>query len=209
MKKIIFASLIVLVSLAGFSQNSDKGVFDNAVYVRLGYALPGGTLKTEEAVTAGAQFEFGTIFYINKLSLPEKLKVGLDATFISISGFANRTTSMEDNKSDSYFTAGVKVGPCVSYNFTGQWIADAYFKVHPHQFIVGETENHNYEAANQFKLGTSFGLNVRYKALMVGCEFTGAKYDFETNIAVARSPQEVSTQAIKLPVTTLSIGVNF
>jgi len=206
-KKIILIALIAVFSFSAYSQNSDKGVFDNAVYARLGYSIPGGPLKTDETVTAGAQFEVGTIFYINKLSLPEKLKVGVDATFLSISGFANKTTSMDDNKSDSYFTAGVKVGPCVSYNFTGQWIADAFFKIHPHQFIVGETENHNHIASNQFNLGTSFGFNVRYKALMIGCEFTGAKYDFDVDVDAGT--QGAVTEPIKFPVTTLSLGVNF
>lgn len=209
MKKIILFSLMSMIALVTYSQNSDKGVFDNAVYTHFGYSIPGGTLKTEEAITAGLQFEFGTIFYINKLELPEKLKLGLDATFVSISGFANREMSKEENKSDSYFTAGAKLGPIVSYNFTGQWIADAFFKVHPHQFIVGETENHNFEAENQFKLGTSFGLNIRYKALMIGCEFTGAKYDFNSIINAGRSTLVTDTYSMKLPVTTISLGVNF
>lgn len=206
MKRIILIVLIAVLGISAYSQNGNKGVFDNAVYARLAYGMPGGELKTIGAVTAGGQFEVGTIFYLQKLTLPEKLKLGIDVTYLSISGVFNKKSSQDNNKTDSYFMAGAKVGPCVSYNFADEWIGDVYFKLYPHSFIAGETENHFYNAENQFKLGTSFGLNVRYKALMVGCEFTNAKYDFTIT-----APAKVASgkTSVKLPVTFLSLGVNF
>jgi hypothetical protein len=69
--------------------------------------------------------------------------------------------------------------------------------------IAGETKYYDYNAENQLKLATSFGLNVRYKAIMVGCEFTSAKYDF---VVGTLSPDN---KTIKLPVTIVSLGVNF
>jgi hypothetical protein len=207
MKRILLFAVSVLLAASVFSQSGNgNDVLDNALYARVGYGMPGGDLKSNEAITAGALFEVGTIFYINKLKIADKLKLGIDVNYLSFSGFANRETMKNDNKSDSYFNAGAKIGPCLSYNIVDYLVADVYFKVHPHMFIVGETENHNYDGENQFKFGTSFGFNVRYKFIMLGCEFTSAKYDFDLQVP-ARSIQETSTKSIKLPVTFLSLGV--
>jgi len=207
MKKIVLLAVAMVLTLASFSQKgSDKGVFDNAVYARVGYAFPGGDLKSNEVITAGAQFEVGTIFYINAVKMPEKLKLGVDVTYVSITGLVNRKTMKDNNETVSYFTAGFKVGPCLSYNFAQDCVADLYFKLHPNQFITGQ-EDAIIVADNQFKLGTSFGLNIRWKALMVGCEFTSAKYDFK-NSASAKAMTE-PTSSVKLPITNLSLGVNF
>jgi len=176
---------------------------DNAVYARIGLGFPGGTLGDEEVVTAGPQFEVGTIFYLNSVKIADKMKLGVDVTYLSLSGVVNSPDLINDNKTDSYFMAGVKAGPCFSYNFAGKFIADAYFKLYPNMLIAGETEYHDYNAENQFKLGTSFGLNVRYRALMVGFEFSSTKYDFEVG---TQSPKN---ESIKLPLTVVSLGVNF
>lgn len=207
MKRILLLAVSILLATSAFSQSANgSDLLDNAIYFRAAYGFPGGDLKTNEVITAAGQFEVGSIFYLNKVKIADKLKLGIDVNYLSFSGYVNMKSSMEDNKTDSYFTAGVKAGPCLSYNIADHLIADVYFKVHPHMFIVGETENHNYEADNQFKLGTSFGLNLRYKFIMVGCEFTSTKYDFDLPVA-ARSMQETSTKSIKLPVTFLSLGV--
>lgn len=209
MKRILLFAVSLLWAASVFSQSGNgNDVLDNALYARIGYAMPGGDLKTNEAITAGAQFEVGTIFYINKLKIADKLKLGIDVNYLSFSGFANRETMKNDNKSDSYFTAGAKVGPCLSYNIVDYLVADVYFKVHPHMFIIGETENHNYDGETQFKVGTSFGFNVRYKFIMAGCEFASSKYDFNLP-EEGRAMSATSTQSIKLPVTFLSLGVKF
>jgi hypothetical protein len=207
MKKIVLLAAVMALATASYSQKgSDKGVFDNAVYARIGYAFPGGDLKSDELITAGAQFEVGTIFYINALTMPEKLKLGVDVTYASITGLVNRKTMKDNNETVSYFTAGMKVGPCVSYNFAPDFVADLYFKLHPHQFITGQKADDR-EADNQFRLGTSFGLNLRWKALMVGCEFTSAKYEFKRSVAAKAMTDSKST--VKLPITNLTLGVNF
>jgi hypothetical protein len=207
MKKIVLLAAAMVLTIVSYSQKgSDKGVFDNAVYARIGYAFPGGDFKSDEVITAGAQFEVGTIFYINAVKMPEKLKLGVDVTYASITGLVNRKTMKDNNETVSYFTAGLKVGPCISYNFATDCVADLYFKLHPHQFITGQKAEF-IEADNQFKLGTSFGLNLRWKALMVGCEFTSAKYDFKS--AVPAKAATEATSSVKLPITNLTLGVNF
>lgn len=205
MKRFFLLAVAIVLAVTTFSQNSD---LDNAVYVRLGYGMPGGTLKSAVNITAGAQFEVGSIFYINALKLPEKLKLGIDATYLSFSGFEDMQMMKDSNETVSYFTAGAKVGPVVSYNFAKNCVADVYFKLHPHYFITGQ-KHADYIADNQFKLGTSFGLNVRWKFLMVGCELTSAKYDFTTTALPARKITSDQNVTFKLPVTNLSIGVNF
>lgn len=210
MKKTFLLALTVLLAGYSFGQKTNgnkSNVFNNAMYVHVGYGFPGGDLKSENELTAGAQFEVGSRFYINSLALPEKLKLGIDATYLSISGMVNKDSLKNNNQTNSYFTAGVKVGPCVSYNFAGQWVADVFLKLHPHYFITGEHDA-IYNAATQLKLGTSLGFNIRCKALMIGCEFTSAKYDFDvTTHTPARALLETTSKSIKLPVTVLSIGV--
>jgi len=204
MKKILLIAICVFLSVSSFSQSENgNDIFDNAVYARIALGFPGGELSDNDVVTAGPQFEVGTIFYLNSLKIADKMKLGIDVTYVSVSGVVNSPDLINDDKSDSYFMAGAKAGPCFSYNFAGDFIADAYFKLYPNMLIAGETQYHDYNAENQFKLGTSFGLNVRYKALMVGFEFTSTKYDFEVGTL---SP---SSESIKLPVTFVSLGVNF
>lgn len=199
MKKAAFFALLLVFTTMTYAQSN--GVFDNAVYLRLGYGFPGGDLKTKEVITAGAQFEAGTIFYLQSLKLHEKLKLGIDVTLAG-QGFVNQDNMFNNNQTNSYMKAGLKVGPCLSYNFAGDWIADGYFKLFPHAFGTGEHDT--YFAETQFKLGTSMGLNIRYKALILGCEMSSGKYDFE--YSGGEEPENVS---IKLPATMLSLGVKF
>jgi hypothetical protein len=209
MRKIILTLFALTIVIVAWSQKGgDKGVFDNAFYARIGYAFPGGDLKTAESITAGALFEIGTIFYISDIKLPEKLKFGVDATFASISGFANQKMMNEENKTDSYFTAGFKVGPCISWNFTGHWIADAYIKFHSHMFGTGEHKYHGYEADGQKKFGTTGGLNIRWKALMLGWEFINSTYQF---VRIPDTPDLESFHEgkISLPVQNITLGVKF
>ena len=210
MKKLLLLSLVTLFAATTFAQSkSNNGIFHNTTYVHVGYGFPGGTFKSEGLVTAAAQFECGTMFYLNFKSLPEKLRLGIDVDYLSLSGMANKDSLSKSNKSVSYFTAGIKLGPCVSYNFGGDFIGDAYFKVYPHKFITGQKDV-VYTAPTQTQFGTSFGLNLRWKALMLGCEFSSATYDFEkTSSSSARAAEAVENVSINLPVTVLSLGVNF
>jgi hypothetical protein len=206
MRKIFLTLLALTIVVAAWSQKSgDKGVFDNAFYARIGYAFPGGELKDKEAITAGAQFEIGTIFYVRSVKLPEKLKFGIDATFVSISGFENLKMMNDQNKSDSYMRAGFKVGPAISYNFVDKWIADLYVKLHSNQFYTGEDENHGYHANTQKNFGTSVGLNIRWKALMLGYEFNTSQYDFDK----IPDGEGFKSGKISLPVSQLTLGVKF
>lgn len=206
MKKLLLIAVAAIITTVGYCQQNTTNVFDNALYARVGLGFPGGELRDNEVITAAGQFEVGTIFYINSLKTGDKFRLGLDVTYLSFTGMAHLGQLRDDNKTDSYFTAGLKAGPCASVNIVGNLMADAYFKLYPNAFIVGETENNNYEADTQFKLGTSFGFNLRYKAIMLGMEFTSAKYDFN-NISVSRLALESSTKSIKLPVTFVSLGV--
>lgn len=197
----------MFAGLSFAQKNAGNKLFHNALYARLGYAMPGGELKSGNILTAGAQFEVGNIFYINALKSPEKLKLGIDATYLSLSGFVNQDSLSANDETNSYFSAGVKIGPCLSYNFAAQWIADAYFKLEPKYFITGQKGI--YDAATQFKLGTSFGLNIRYRAVMLGCEFSSAKYDFDVASTTVKALEDTTPKSVKLPVTVLSLGVNF
>jgi len=209
MKKTIMLAVILVIAISAFSQKrTDKGVFKNAFYVRFGYGFVGGDLKSFNLINRDAQFELGSLFYINALNLPEKLKLGIDATYISLSGFAEKDSLMKNHKSVSYLTAGAKLGPCLSYNFAGKWIADLYFKIHPNGFSPVQQDN-TYRAPIQFKMGTSFGLNIRWKALMLGTEFTSTKYDFKIFSPVSKALNSSTPTTIKLPAANLSLGVNF
>jgi hypothetical protein len=209
MKRIILLAITALWAVSSYSQSGeDKGVFDNAVYGRIGLGFPGGELGSNEVVTAAAQFEVGTIFYFSSLKIADNMKLGIDITYLIISGLANSPDLINDNKSDSYFLAGIKAGPCFSYNFTGKLIADVYFKLYPHLFRSGETQYHAYNGEDQTKLGTSFGLNVRYRALMVGFEYTSAKYDFVVGYPDGSALYDYS-ESIKIPIPYFSLGVKF
>jgi hypothetical protein len=208
MKKIVLLAIALVLAISSFSQSrNNKGVFDNAVYFRVGGSFPGGDMKSAKFLTAGAQFEAGTIFYINAIKLPEQFRLGVDVTYVSVSGFYNKESLKDNNETISYFTAGSKVGPCFSYNFQGDWIIDAYIKLFPHQFITGQKDSY-WLADNQFRLGTSMGLNIRWKVLMLGWEYTSAKYKYyEASPSPDIFPDH--TFYMTMPVTNLTLGLNF
>jgi hypothetical protein len=208
MKKLLVLTAALVLSFTSYSQQTDKGVFDHAIYARLAYGMPGSPLKTDGVIDMSGLFEAGTIFYIHALKLPGTLKLGIDVTYVSATSLFNRQDATDNNETVSYFTAGAKLGPCLSWNFAGKCIADVYYKAHPNYFITGQKDD-VYTAENQFKFGTSFGLNLRWNALMLGCEFTSASYDFSKITANKQVIAGAETEAMKIPVTNLSLGVKF
>ena len=209
MKTIVLTFAFLGVTIAGQCQHGHKGVFDNAVYLRFGYSLPDGEMVTEEIITEGAGFEVGTIFYLNFLNFSDRFRVGIDATYASVGGYTNLNTLAESFASDTYYLAGLKIGPCVSYNFAGRWIVDATFKIHPHRLGAVEDFNHGYRPVSHNEYGSALGFNLRWRALMLGCEMTSAKYDFEITRSTDRSSDVTENKTVKLPATVLTIGFNF
>jgi len=209
MKTLALTLSLLAVTIASHSQHGHKGVFDNAVYLRFGYALPTGEMVTEEVIAQGAGFEVGTIFYFNFLNFSDRFRVGLDATYASVGGYTNLDALAESFASDTYYLAGLKLGPCVSYNFGGRWIVDATFKIHPHRLGAVEDYNHGYHPLSHNEYGSALGFNLRWRALMLGCEMTSAKYDFEITRQTDQSLDITEKKTVKLPATTMTIGFNF
>ncbi len=131
-------------------KTTDKGVFDNAFYIRVGQSSPKG--KFGEAPTmsksavasfngedgSGAQngvvFELGLISYLREVPLADQYKVGIDASLAFSSNRLDWTTMDENYDNEGtvpMIFAGFKVGPVFSYNIAGKLIADAYFKLNP------------------------------------------------------------------------------
>ena len=146
---------------------TDKGVFDNAFYIRVGQASPKGqfgALPTMENTArasfngedgSGAQngvvFEMGLISYFQEVPLAEQFKLGLDVN-LAFSSHQIDWTSMSPNYDTEgaipMVFAGLKIGPVFSYNPAGKLILDSFFKLNPCMSSAPEVYYDEYLNAN-------------------------------------------------------------
>jgi hypothetical protein len=178
--------------------SEDKGVFDNAFYLRAGFSIPVGlfgqkpSLNTpilaiyngEDGMGAvtGGTMEMGTIFYLRNIPLQDQFKVGIDVSWLDISwnnldwGIKDPAI-MRENSSIPYIFIGSKIGPVFSYNVIDELIIDAYYKLNPVLYVGGmvdfyDSDGTNYytETDGGFGLRNALGINARYNMLMLGLE---------------------------------------
>lgn len=128
----------------------DRGVFDNAFYMRIGQSTPKG--KFGEAPTmeksgrdsfngvdgSGAQkgfvAEMGLISYFRDLPLAEQFRLGLDvnlAVSVNKLDWSSLNSNFSNEGTVPMTFAGLKIGPAFSYNPAGKLILDAFFKFNP------------------------------------------------------------------------------
>ncbi len=202
-----FGAMLSLALVTGFSyaqqatvvgrgqyNESDYGRF----YIRLGVNLPQGHFKNKFDPTipiyenigtrggiqagTGANLELGRYFFLHAEPINDLFKVGLDATFLSV-GYNQFDWGAMDNTVDmdkfDVLTAGVKLGPVVSFNVIDDFYADVFAKIAPtmlastsgfpefyEEDVAGNYEEfyfHDAESPIVFGWQSDFGVNLRYR----------------------------------------------
>jgi hypothetical protein len=197
------------------SNSGNDNIFDNAFYLRVGSTKPLGpfgetpdnlghfydSYSGEKGFGAkrGIMAEMGTIFYLD-LPLPEKIKFGIDATFLDFS-FNGVDWKDPDVSISSFLFAGVKVGPAFSVNPIGKIVLDGYFKIAPTMVRVGYADYYSdnwscyIEDTYHSVIHKSIGLNFRYQALILGWElnwgeikgdYTYYEYNYNTSNSISK-----------------------
>jgi len=144
---------------------TDKGVFDNAFYIRVGQSSPKGKLGEAPTMSKSARDSFngqdgtgmqkgfvaemGLISYFNDVPLAEQFKLGLDVS-LAVSSNELDWSSLSPNYDNTGLMpmvfAGAKIGPAFSYNIVDKLIVDGFFKLNP--CISTAPEVYYYESVN-------------------------------------------------------------
>lgn len=206
MRKLLTLFCSVFLGVSAWAQNP---VLENPVLLRGGIALPvadfgqvsyvngekltGGTF---EDFNTGSYFEIGSFFYVDDILKHDKMKVGIDATFLSVQynlckysyhmpGIV-KDESVDKEVSVKYHSLipALKLGLVYSYSpaenlaFDACIRANGVYAVNYHEFSytyngkedasVEENVDDTYSA---FNLKPSFEINARYSVLALGCEY--------------------------------------
>ncbi len=213
----LFISVFVLSTLGAMAQqatvtsmkyygNTDFGKF----YLRLGVNIPQGAfgksfdtsiplnenIGKDGGIGAGlgANFELGRYYFFHDEPIGGILKVGLDATFLSLGYNGGKSAPHPDEESSpfDFVTAAVKFGPVASVNVTGDLFADVFFKLAPTAMISFNAPYHfkgglyspgsevlyfDNEEEVGFALRTDVGVNLRYRKVTLTASYESGNFN--------------------------------
>ncbi|MCK9618040.1 MAG: hypothetical protein M0R21_09430 [Lentimicrobiaceae bacterium] len=184
MKKLLCLLFFLLSVSVSFSYAQIK----NGFYVREGFAIPVGKFTTTQrqgvwdntfpgVSFVGYTFEFGKHFYIGDAFLNDKLRFGIDATFISYNLFFGKKLESWDDNSDinCYSFLGQKAGPIVTFNLDKKKYLDFGFRLTPTiAYYFGEYDMDIWGR----RINKEVLLNYRWKFLMISLQFNIGKINF-------------------------------
>jgi hypothetical protein len=187
MKRTSLAILAISIAISTLAQSS--GDLENQFYFRFGYLNPTSSYlglddEYRDLVSkAGATFELGSIFYINRLALADGLRLGINVDFAEFSYH-----QLKEPAPPFYLKTGVakvssKVGPTLSYSPVSNLVFDLFVKAKI-PWIAGivpwiDEPDDAYIAGPG--LGLASGLNIRYRFLLFGLEFNTDRMKFESH----------------------------
>lgn len=223
MKKLITAFVVLSISLTCFAQggsepDQNSGDLDNQFYFRFGFSDPIGNYLGfgdiwDEISRFGTSFELGSIFMLNGIPMPDGLRLGVNADYLSTT-FHRLTPDAIDERL-MVWKLGAKVGLSLSYSPVQSLVFDTYIKAHIPAIALMWVEDYIedlYIATGG--IGIATGINVRYSFLMVGFEFHNGTMRFED----ADDPGDYIeipdgeggyTDKIPLPTVNFIIGFSF
>ncbi len=190
MRKLAVIIIALLLSLVSYSQKfhsprkSNVDDIKNRFYIRAGISTPAwkyygfknaNELKQQLDVESkiGANFEFGSIFMINKINLGRGLRFGINADYLSLKA---QVFNLSGSKNIYNLFIGSKVGPSLTYMPEKGLSFDIFAKLNPIWAGSIYYNHQDFEAGLDTYLGYvqlmySFGINVKLAFLMVGFEY--------------------------------------
>lgn len=238
MKKIscFFALYFLTVLIASTetvaAKTADSG---NNLYLKAGFSVPVGRFGQSPTATQsmiasfngkdgtgaklGFNFELGGIYHISNTVLPEKFLFGIDGGMHFTSNPIDWSSLEMPGKyeNSAFYFFGLKIGPIVSYVVNEDIILDGFFKVNPVGSLAGilDYSESGYKATiggtkdMTFGFKKSIGVNLRYKALLLGAELNWGRINFD--IKEEYSVGGGHNYTVKTPTTMvlLTAGIKF
>lgn len=177
MKKIFILLFVLSISYPTFAQD-DIGL-ENSFYFRFGYSKPTTAYfgiedqsVWDDAKRTGGMFELGSIFMINSLPLADGLRLGINVDYVDLT--FHQFEILNDNLTLRTLQISSKVGPSLSYSPVDKLVFDVYFKANI-PWVGGlwidyfDIEDDGFVGYLGF--GYSTGINIRYRAMMIGFEY--------------------------------------
>lgn len=192
MKKLLFAFIILSISLTTFAQGEgvpeNQGDLENQFYFRFGYSLPVGSYLMPvdsdndpdwtDINRFGTSFELGSIFFLNSIPMPDGLRLGVNVDYLSTS--YHRLTPDLFDESLIVWKLAAKVGLAFSYSPVQDLVFDTYFKAHVPAVALMWAEDYFDDLLIATRaIGYATGINIRYSFLMMGVEFNTVSMIFE------------------------------
>lgn len=180
------ALVLMFLGCSLFMLAQDSGDLENKFYFRFGYSQPTKTyLGVDNDVfwdyysRGGGVFELGQIFILNRIPLPDGLRIGINADYAEFT--YNQLTNIEEDLVLGIFKISSKVGPSLSYNPVNDLVLDIFIKAKiPWSGAIASVSNDFDDVyLGIFGFGFSTGFNIRYKFIMAGFEFNKDQMKFE------------------------------
>lgn len=178
MKKLCLLAVVLLVSMAGFSQDESKPDKVRSTYINLGYAESKLTQDDFPQLTCdwGAFFGAGKTFYLHKTPVLGMIKFGIDATWFDLTYARYQVPDKWGEKETFHHgEASIHVGPSVTITPVRGLNVIGYFRYAPTFSAMYANDEFNCCYATRFVGGAS----VSYRFFGVGIEsrFGGCKYN--------------------------------
>jgi len=177
--------------------------------------LNDGELDDAYSAPTGLNFELGKYFFMHSEPIAGLFKVGLDASFLSL-GYNPLTWNDPDDvdyaEKTDLTTAGVKLGPVISFNPLENFYADAFVKLAP-TILTSMSEMEDLEEV-LFGLKSDVGINLRYKkvTLTAGYESGAFKYDSynsEYNEETGEYIEHTTKEKFPMGMFQIKLGLQF
>jgi hypothetical protein len=185
--------------------------------------------------TNGFMLEFGAINYFKNQHKYKRLKTGLDYSFSTSYNkqwLSRMGTGWRGANFKPFFFLDFKIGPTMTFKISENLLFDAYYKLAPTISYGGHFYYENKPFVNDYinikgefgyGIKNSFGLNLKYKRLILGLEYNLGRlyYNVTEEINLFSSSPELfglndnfysnSYYTAKAPTSTsrLSIGICF
>ena len=158
----------------------DDSDLDNQFYFRFGWSSPSwnsfGIDGKDDFPTDtrrfGGVFEMGSIFMINRLKIADRLRLGINVDYISVSAHAFDT----DEINIYNLCIGSKVGPSLSYSPVKSLTFDVFAKINPVWIAGTGLDDGDMDEDEDVYIGYlgmkySIGVNIRWAILIFGFEY--------------------------------------
>lgn len=172
--------------------------------------------------------EMGSMFYLKKLALPEKMGIAINLTYfqIAVNKYTPFTAPLSSSRLTLYdfFFVNSKLGATYTYSLFANVCADAYFNLCPGFQSVpsmdsynngSKTFNYEYEVNSNSAFATrkNFGLALRYKALTAGVDFMVGQFNVTNDFKIidSRTNEYVlyETTTTKFRANSMQIRLGF
>jgi len=220
MRKFTILLITAFISISVIAQDD----FDNRFYFRFGYSNPSWTQFgftesdwADGVKKSGFMGEIGTIFMLNSIPMPDKMKLGIDVDYLSFywNQFSFHENGIDTDIGTMRFDS--KVGPSFTYNPVSKLTFDVYVKADlswvTATVVVYNNDADDYDGyADGTIFGFSTGLNVRYSILMLGFEFNTISPKLENvdhDGQYIGNMNEEGDDKSPLPSMNFTLGLNF